>query len=110
MPSFSESESKRSATEGEYYQKEINDYAPKLFSQTRLNDLSRELNLSKETAQLLASRLKEKNLLEKNAPFAWCRHREKEFRKSFSKENTLVYCQDVQGLIKTFGISYKTED
>jgi len=34
-----------------------------LFSQKELNDLTRDLNLSKESSELLASRLKEKNLL-----------------------------------------------
>ena len=33
---------------------------PQLFSQGELNDLTRDLNLSKESSKLLASRLKEK--------------------------------------------------
>ena len=33
---------------------------PQLFSQGELNDLTRDLNLSKESSELLASRLKEK--------------------------------------------------
>ena len=37
---------------------------PQLFSQNELNDLARDLNLSKESSELLASRLKEKNLLQ----------------------------------------------
>ena len=36
---------------------------PQLFSQSELNDLLRDLSLSKESSELLASRLKEKNLL-----------------------------------------------
>lgn len=36
---------------------------PKPFSQNELNDLIRDLDLSKERAELLASRLKEKNCL-----------------------------------------------
>ncbi|XP_044752720.1 uncharacterized protein LOC123312391 [Coccinella septempunctata] len=36
---------------------------PQCFNQEELNDLIRDLNLSKESAELLASRLKEKNLL-----------------------------------------------
>ena len=35
---------------------------PQLFSQGELNDLIRDFNLSKESSELLASRLKEKNL------------------------------------------------
>ena len=37
---------------------------PQLFSQGELNDLTRDLNLSKESSKFLASRLKEKNLLQ----------------------------------------------
>ncbi|KAF2883477.1 hypothetical protein ILUMI_22694, partial [Ignelater luminosus] len=37
--------------------------APQLFSQNELSDLIRDLNLSKQASKLLASRLKEKNLL-----------------------------------------------
>ena len=50
---------------------EINDDAANLFSQTQLNNLSRKLNLLKEAAQLLASRLKEKNFLKKGTTMAF---------------------------------------
>ena len=40
---------------------------PKQFSQGELNDLIRDLSLSKEKSELLGSRLKEKNLLEPGA-------------------------------------------
>ncbi|KAI6651424.1 hypothetical protein LOD99_5231 [Oopsacas minuta] len=36
---------------------------PSLFNQAELNDLIRDLDLSKESSELLPSRLKEKNLL-----------------------------------------------
>ena len=36
---------------------------PQLFSQTELNDMVRDLNLSKERAEVLGSTLKSKNLL-----------------------------------------------
>ena len=36
--------------------------SPQLFSQGDLNDLARDLNLSKESSELLASRLKEKKI------------------------------------------------
>ncbi|KAJ8887178.1 hypothetical protein PR048_013393 [Dryococelus australis] len=36
---------------------------PKLFTQTELNDLFRDLGLTKEKAELFGSRLKEKNVL-----------------------------------------------
>ena len=39
---------------------------PILFSQKQLNDLKRDLALSKQKAELLASRLRENNLLQKD--------------------------------------------
>ena len=52
---------------------------PKLFTQPELNDLVRDLNLPKECAELLGSRLKEKNLLAGGTLFYWFRSREKEY-------------------------------
>jgi len=53
-----------------------NDFPPsllssQLFSQGELNDLARDLNLSMESSELLASRVKEKNLLKRvlSSPF-----------------------------------------
>jgi hypothetical protein len=37
--------------------------SPQLFTQSELNDVIRDLGLPKEKAELLGSRLKEKNLL-----------------------------------------------
>lgn len=39
------------------------DSSPQLFNQHELSDLTRALNLPKETAELLGSRLKAKNIL-----------------------------------------------
>ena len=45
------------------------DNQPVLLTQVELNDLTRDLNLSKESAQLLGLRLKEKHLLESGTTF-----------------------------------------
>lgn len=47
----------------EYYDKNVNDKKPKFFDQAGLDDFIRDLNLSKDKAELCASRLKERNLL-----------------------------------------------
>ena len=57
---------------------------PKLFTQDELNDLSRNLNLSKESALLLGSRLRDHNLLAPGTTFYWYGNREEEFRKYFT--------------------------
>ena len=46
---------------------------PKLFDQGELNDLVRDLNLTKKSAELLASRLGEKNLLQKGTKVSYYR-------------------------------------
>ncbi|GBM51845.1 hypothetical protein AVEN_8708-1 [Araneus ventricosus] len=59
---------------------------PQPFSQSKPNDLVRDLGLSKDASVLLVSRLKNKNLLTPGSSFSWYRHREKEFTQFFSKE------------------------
>ncbi|KAF2888518.1 hypothetical protein ILUMI_17655 [Ignelater luminosus] len=52
--------------------------APQLFSQNELSDLIRDLNLSKQELELLASRLKQKNLLRPRVTITAYTTREKE--------------------------------
>ena len=53
---------------------------PKLYCQEDLNDLVRNLGLSKEHAEILGSSLKKKHLLSAFAiTFSWYRHRQKIF-------------------------------
>lgn len=82
------------------------DTEPKPFSQQEVNDLVRDLNLPKDAAELLGSRLKSKNLLSRGVSFSWYRHREKNFVPYFSQEDDLVYCTDVEGLMGQFKILY----
>ena len=76
------------------------DQKPKLFTQAELNDLVRDLNLPKDSALILGSRLKEKRMLSSDTSFAWYKHREREYICFFTFENPLVYCVDVKGLIE----------
>lgn len=71
------------------------------YTQTELNDLVRSLGLAKDAAEVLASSLREKNLLSKGTKVSYYRDREKDFRKYFEKDETssLVYCSDVFGLM-----------
>ncbi|XP_076056096.1 uncharacterized protein LOC143034074 [Oratosquilla oratoria] len=84
--------------------------SPQLFEQSELDDLVRDLGLSKESAQLLGSRLAEKNLLASNTHFAWYRHREQEFVQYFTKSDDMVYCHDVSGLVEHMGKEYHPEE
>ena len=83
-------------------------HEPKPLTQLKLNDLTQDLNLTKEFAQFLESRLRECNLLAPGTTYFWYRNRDEEFRKYFSydEDHSLVYCQDVSGLISALGIVY----
>ena len=78
-------------------------------SQSYLDDLLRDLNLTKGSSQLLGSRLKEMKFLAKGITFSWYRHRELEFVKYFSKMDSLVFCNDVPGLFHQMGKKYNPE-
>lgn len=81
------------------------------FSQGELNDLIRDLNLSKKSAELLASRLKEKQCLQPEVNITSYRTREETILPYITEENSLVYCNDVSGLLHLMGLSrYRPED
>jgi hypothetical protein len=73
------------------------------FTQSELNDLIRELQLTKEKRELLGSRLREKNMLESGVKFSWYRNREKEFRKYYEQEDQLLFCTDIRNLLHQLG-------
>ena len=83
-------------------------HKPKPLTQLQLNDLTRYLNLTKESPQLLGSRLHECNLLAPGTTYFWYQNRDEECRKYFSydEDHSLVYCQDVLGLISALEIVY----
>ncbi|KAK5650493.1 hypothetical protein RI129_001522 [Pyrocoelia pectoralis] len=78
--------------------------APKLFSQMELNDLVRDLSLSKSSAELLASRLKDKNLLSDSVRITFYRNRHQDYLSYFSQEKDLVYCSDIAQLLHKLGV------
>jgi len=69
------------------------------FDQSELSDLIRDLNLSEDSSELLASRLKEKNVLQSGTKITFYRRREKDLLPFFTKENNLVYCNDIRIVI-----------
>lgn len=81
---------------------------PLPLEQGELNDLTRDLNLSKDSAQLLGSRLREKRLLAPTTTFYWYRQREAEFTKFFMHDeaSSLVYCHNIAGLTEALGVTY----
>ncbi|XP_072276834.1 uncharacterized protein [Pyxicephalus adspersus] len=61
------------------------------FSQEEFNDLIRDLSLSKQASELLASRLKEKNCLRPEVKVTVYRTREETFLPYFSEDGDFVY-------------------
>ena len=83
---------------------------PQQFNQSELNDLVRDLDLSKQAAEILASRLNEKHVLHSSAKVSFYRKRDELFLPYF-KEKQLVYCEKVSGLLGELGIpSYNLEE
>jgi hypothetical protein len=99
----SESSSLQSATEETYFEPHQYDRPVDKFTQSELNDLIRELQLTKEKSELLGSRLREKNVLASGVKFSWCGNREKEFRKYYAQEDRLVFCTDIRNLLHQLG-------
>ena len=82
------------------------DQSPILITPAFLNDLVRDLNLPKESAELLGSRLQHNNLLAPNRTYSWYRRREKDLVQYFSMEEAFVYCHNVAGLLQAMGCVY----
>lgn len=77
--------------------------------QNQLNDLVRDLNLSKQNAELLGSRLQEWNFLDKSTSITY-RNRNNELKKYFESVATMCICKDIFGLTTEMGIRYTTDD
>ena len=85
------------------------DQQSKSFNQAELNDFVRDLNLPKSSALILSSRLKAKRMLSTDTTLAWCKHRENVYICFFVKQRSLVYCVNVQGLIKKLETDYSSK-
>ena len=80
--------------------------SPHFPDQNELNDLIKELNLSKEGAQILTSRLKEWNLLKDICRVGIQKTRHEEYSKFYSVEEGLCFCKDIEGLFGAIGIEH----
>lgn len=84
--------------------------APKLYTQAELNDLVRDLELPKEKSELLASRLRDKNLLERNICTTVYRTRHKPYSNFFTTKDNMCFCYDIHGLFDKLGQTYDARD
>nr|CAH7753306.1 unnamed protein product [Callosobruchus chinensis] len=73
---------------------------PHLLTQAELDDLIRDLQLPRTKSQLLGSRLQQWNLLEKGVKVSSYRTRQSSLKSLFSEDNGLVFCPNVNSLMK----------
>ena len=74
------------------------------FSQSQLNDLVRDLGLSKESSENLASRLGEHGILDSATKITFYRDRDDLLIRFFTMEDDFVYCNNIQGLLSEMGL------
>jgi hypothetical protein len=84
-----------SGGDDEGFQCHTESQSPQLFTQSELDNVIRDLGLPMEKAELLGSRLKERNLLAAGTSMYWYRSREQEFTSYFSQGGDLVYCCNI---------------
>ena len=72
---------------------------PKPFSQGQLNDLVRDLGLSEELSEILASRLGEHDILDSGTKITFYRDRDDLLICFFTIEDDFVYCNNIQDLL-----------
>ena len=77
---------------------------PKRFSQGQLNDLVRDLNLSKQSCELSASRLGEHGLLDSGTKITFYRNRDDLLFRFFTMEDDFVICNNIPGLLAEMGL------
>ena len=79
-------EYKRTDTESEYTSTKSKKAVPQQFNQFELNDVMHDLNLSKQAAEILASRQNEKHMLHSSAKVSFYRKRDELFLPCFKEE------------------------
>lgn len=83
---------------------------PHFFSQEDLNELVRDLSLFNDKPDVLGSRLKQRNLLQKGTKFSAFRSRHKDFGAFFKQENKICFCTGISGLMHELGNEHVAQD
>jgi hypothetical protein len=82
---------------------------PHLLTQGDLNDIDRDLNLSKKQAKLSGSRLKRWNLLHLETNVCFPRGCHEEFKNFFSQKDGVVFFNYVCSVVEVLGHEYNAE-
>ena len=83
---------------------------PHLIHQSELNDLVRDLNLTKNQVEILGSRLQEWNLLSDATRISIFRTRQKDFSCYFELQDALCYCSNIESLMNELGVQHCPEE
>ena len=83
---------------------------PHFPDQNELDDLIRDLGLSKAGSELLTSRLKEWKLLHPSCRISKYRKRHHSFAQYYQVSDNLCFCIDVDGLFSQIGINHHPEE
>ncbi|XP_049306156.1 uncharacterized protein LOC125776677 [Bactrocera dorsalis] len=102
------------AVSSEYGKSSCNEFLMKnernVLSQAQLNDWIRDWELSKEKAELHASRMQQFQFVSPHVKVTYYRNRHEPFAKPYMKEDNVCYCKDIPGLFKEFGQPYDSEE
>ena len=74
------------------------------FSEGQLNDLVCDLGLTKESTEILASRLGEHGILDSNTKIIFHHDRDNLLIRFFIMEDDFVHCNNIQGLLLEMGL------
>lgn len=83
---------------------------PHLITQSELNNLVRDLDLSKAKAKLLGSRLQEWCLLSPGTKISFFWRYQDDLTKFFSDVDSLCFCVDFEGLFSALGYDHDTQE
>jgi hypothetical protein len=83
---------------------------PHIITTGELNDLVRDLKLTKNQSELLASRLQGWNLLNVDARVTYFRKRTADLTHLFTTSGELCYCNDIPSLFMKLGIEHHTHE
>lgn len=84
---------------------------PHFLEQSDLNDLARDLKLSKQESEILGSRMKEYNLLSNGTRTSTVfRNRNQTLSTFFDKKSGVCYCKDIDGLMSNLGFEHEVKE
>lgn len=101
---------KRGSDESNWSSTSEADKKKPLMNQAQLNDLCRDLRLTKTDSEFLASRLKQLGLIEADVRITVFRNRSKQFAQFFTKIRNYCYCNSITALFAGLGQTYDPKE